>query len=237
MPVAGLSQIPFRSQTRTLAVFLISVGSNDIANSEQTATNSAQEDSFSELLDEIWNFEVVESPLLATNVGDPRGQSKLSDDSIEAIQRRHFERNQFLTRLKKFNPKTLSDLSQIDYELTKLRLSSQLDSFEFESHLLPINNREGFHLSFPELAHVMQPESIEDFQNYLNRLLDFPRYTNQQITLMRLGIERGLTQPAIIMRDSASQAESQVVDDPTASIFFHRCRGSGKTDVEHRAME
>lgn len=213
--------------TRTLAVFLILLGSNEIANSEEKLTISSQQDSFSELLDEIWNFELVESPLLATNVGDPRGQSKLSDDSIKAIQRRHFERNKFLTRLKKFNPKTLSDLSQIDYELTKLRLSSQLDSFEFESHLLPINNREGFHLSFPELAHVMQPESIEDFQNYLNRLRDFPRYTNQQITLMRLGIERGLTQPAIIMRDSASQAESQVVDDPTTSIFY--------TDVEEAA--
>ena len=37
---------------------------------------------------------------------------------------------------------------------------------------------------------------------------------------MRLGVKAGLTQPAIIMRNSASQAEAQVIDDPKESEFY-----------------
>ena len=43
---------------------------------------------------------------------------------------------------------------------------------------------------------------------------------------MRLGVKAGLTQPAIIMRNSASQAEAQVIDDPKSpsSIFLLESR-------------
>lgn len=211
--------------TKHILAICLAMGFGQFANSEEI---SAQQDSFTELLDEIWNFELVETPLLATNVGDPRGQSNLSDDSLEAIQNRQIKRTEFLNRLKTFNPKSLTELSQIDYELTQLRLTSQLDAFEFKTHLLPINNREGFHISFPELPNVMQPESIEDFRNYIARLRDFPRYTDQQISLMRLGIQEGLTQPAIIMRDSGRQAEAQVVGDPTTSIFYTKIEEAAK---------
>jgi uncharacterized protein (DUF885 family) len=51
-------------------------------------------------------------------------------------------------------------------------------------------------------------------------LKDFSRYTDQQIELLRGGIEAGLTQPAIIMRDSAGQAEAHAVDDPSDSLLL-----------------
>ena len=39
-----------------------------------------------ELLDRVWDFELEASPLLATNVGDPRGQDRLANDSLSAIK-------------------------------------------------------------------------------------------------------------------------------------------------------
>ena len=186
---------------------------------------------FRKLLDEIWEHEIIESPMLATNIGDARGQEQLADDSMAAIQRRAVNRASFLKELLKFDPKELPGLLSIDHELTRLRLKSQLDHYKYQTHLMPINNRQGFHISFPELPREMNPDSVADLENYISRLLEFTRYTDQQITLMRLGVKAGLTQPAIIMRNSASQAEAQVIDDPKESEFYILARESAKGSV------
>lgn len=180
----------------------------------------AGEAKLSELLDEVWDFELTESPMLATNIGDPRGQDQLADVSLEAIQRRTERRADFLERLKKINFDVLSPTQQIDFEMLRLRLEGQLADDDFQTHLMPINNREGFHISFPELPREMNPKSEQDFANYLSRLRDFARYTDQHIELLRGGIRAGLTQPAIIMRDSPGQAESHVVENPSDSLLL-----------------
>jgi uncharacterized protein (DUF885 family) len=198
-----------------LAALLI-VTCSPLAAQEKRANDAA----LTKLLDRVWDFELTESPMLATNVGDPRGQDRLADDSLAAIERRAETREQMLRELQAIPADSLSAMSQIDYELLRRRLDGQLANDRFKTHLMPINNREGFHISFPELPRVMNPKTKSDFQNYVARLKDFSRYTDQQIELLRGGIEAGLTQPAIIMRDSAGQAEAHAVDDPSDSLLL-----------------
>ena len=194
-----------------------------VANSRvhsQDNANNASDGQLQQLLDEVWDFELTESPMLATNVGDPRGQDRLADDSPEAIERRAEKRRDFLRTLLKISTNDLSPSKQIEFELLRSRLERQLSDHEFQTHLMPINNREGFHISFPELPRVMDPRSKQDFADYVARLKDFDRYSNEQIELLRRGIAAGLVQPAIIMRDSVSQATSHVVDNTDESLFL-----------------
>ena len=184
-----------------------------------------------ELLDQVWDFELNESPMLATNVGDDRGQDRLADDSVEAIEGRAKKQKEFLNRLTRIKTNLLSPMSQIDHEILRLRLEGQLSNHRFTTHLMPINNREGFHISFPELPRVMNPKSRTDFLNYVARLKDFDRYADQQMELLRGGIAAGLTQPAIIMRDSESQARSHVVDDPKKSLLFENIADGSREAV------
>jgi len=176
--------------------------------------------SFADLIERVWQFELEENPLLATNVGDDRGQDRLADRSLAAIARRHQQHTDFVRELAEIDPDSLSQTHQIDYELLRHRLEQQLADHRFGLHLMPINNREGFHISFPELPRVMNPKTEQDFRNYVARLRDFARYTDDHIALMRAGIEAGLTQPSIIMRDSVGQVTAHVVDDPEASLLF-----------------
>lgn len=208
------------------------LGQTSQSSAQDNGEDRIQHSDFQELLDEIWDFELTVTPLLATNVGDPRGQDCLADDSLEGIKKRHEKRTDFFQRLIAFEPSSLPEISQIDHELTRLRLKTQLDHDDYEAYLMPINNREGFHISFPELPRVMNPSSVADFENYISRLLDFSRYTDQQIQLMRLGIKRRLTQPAIIMRDSANQAEAQVVGEPKQSRFYTIAREAANKTVK-----
>lgn len=172
------------------------------------------------LLDEVWDFELAESPMLATDVGDPRGQDRLADDSFRAIESRATMRAGFLKRLNRISPDSLSDLAKVDHELLRRRLENQASHQRFQMHLMPISNRSGFHIQFPELARLMNPRSKKDFQNYVARLNAFSRFADQQIELLRGGIAAGRTQPAIIMRDSVQQAEAHIVDDPAKSLLL-----------------
>jgi uncharacterized protein (DUF885 family) len=199
--------------------------------------NPSSDRKLKDLLDRVWDFELTESPMLATNVGDPRGQDRLADDSLEAIRRRANKREAFLGELQAISTASLSPTSKIDHELLRQRLEGQLADYQFQTHLMPINNREGFHISFPELPRLMNPTSKTEFQNYVARLKDFRRYTDQQIELLRGGIEAGLVQPAIIMRDCVSQAEALVVDDPKDSLLLENVSKEVRADMDEQAWK
>ena len=204
---------------------------NSVDGQEISTEPNQSDQTLTQLLDTVWEFELESSPFLATNVGDPRGQDRLSDDSLEAIQSRADQRARFLEKLNAIPAGKLSESRQIDRELLRQRLEGQLADFRFQTHLMPINNRGGFHIRFPELPRMMSPRSEVDFANYIARLQDFDRYTNQQIELLRGGIDAGLVQPAIIMRDSLSQVESHIVDDLSESLFLTNIATESKTNL------
>ncbi|WP_419195213.1 DUF885 domain-containing protein [Novipirellula herctigrandis] len=197
------------------------LGAALIGGSATAEENDANRDTaILQLLDRIWDFELDAFPLMATDVGDPRGQDLLPDESLEAIERRLAQTESFLKELLQIDAASLSPNRRVDYEIVRLRLEDRLADARFKTYLVPINNREGFHISFPELPRIMSLRSQADFANYISRLRAFTVYTDQNIALMRKGIELGLTQPAIIMRDSVDQAMAHVVDDAKDSLLF-----------------
>lgn len=188
-----------------------------------------------DLLDEVWDAELVADPLLATDAGDPRGQDHLADDRVEAISQRTAQRAEFLKRLDGLDAQALPGPQKIELEILKRRLQGQLDQVRFSAHLIPITNREGFHITFPELPRIMQPKSKLDFENYNSRLADFRRYAGQQVSLLRLGLERGITLPAVVLREVDDQISPHIVDDPAESLLYQPYkdpRPSGITESE-----
>ena len=193
-----------------------------------------QDDSLTPLLDKVWDFELEESPMLAMNVGDPRGQDRLPDDTLGSLARRYLARKAFLTKLDQIDAQQLTRHRQIDHELLRRRLERQIADYEFKTYAMPISNRSGFHITFPELPRRMNPKSEQDFDNYVSRLNDFGRHTDEQIALLRIGIEEGLTQPSIIMRETLSQVESHIVDDPRASLLFKNVSKESRENLSEK---
>lgn len=183
-------------------------------------TAAASTTELQQLMDDIWDFKLSESPMLATDVGDPRGQDRLQDVSLDAIGLRTAKTRQFLDRLSQIDLESLEPSEQIDHALIDLTLLQSISDTDFQTHLMPITNREGFHITFPELANTMRLKTEKDIENYIARLRDFSRFTDQHISLLRAGISAGLTQPAIIMRGSVSQARAHVVEDGQQSLLY-----------------
>ena len=195
------------------------------------ADPSASDQRWNQLIDEIWNFEIETSPMLATDIGDPRGQDRLRDASPRALEERTKRLREFVDRSLEVDRDALSPARRLEWELVTRRLNDQLSDIRFGLYEMPISNRAGFHIELPELPKLMNPKTADERQNYASRLRDMARLTEEEIAWMRKGMESGRTPPRIIMRDAAENAAAQIVDDPKQSIFWTDVPGSDEADA------
>ena len=93
--------------------------------------------------------------MLATDAGIDRGQDRLQDLSPAAVQRRRDARKVFLARLQRIDKAGLSIDANANAKLLLEKLQTELADDAFGLHLMPINNREGIHINFPELPRAM----------------------------------------------------------------------------------
>ncbi len=75
------------------------------------------DDDFNALLDEAWEWELENSPLFASQLGDRRYNDRWTDLSIGAIEARQAETRAFLKRVYAIDHSTLSESDQLNHEL------------------------------------------------------------------------------------------------------------------------
>ena len=173
-----------------------------------------------QLFDDEWEFRVREDPLFATRVGDYRFNHRLPWKTLADQQRRTVVREEFLKRLEAIDRSVLPHGARINYDIFERLLRDHLAEASFHTYLMPITNLRGFHIQFPELRRSTPLESVQDFEDYIDRLRSFDRYTSDHIELMRRGIEQGLVLPDVVLEDYERSIESHIVDDATKSLLY-----------------
>jgi len=172
------------------------------------------------LLDEIWAFELESDPLRATAVGDPRWNDRLPTMTPEALSTRADARRAFLARLERIDRGALTHQRQIDFDMARRDLRAAITDYEFGAYRIPILADDGFHIAFARLPDMMPLKTEADYDNYISRLRGFARYANEEIALMREGLEAGFTMPKVVLKGYEVTIASHIVDDPTAGVFW-----------------
>jgi uncharacterized protein (DUF885 family) len=173
-----------------------------------------------QLLAESWEFALSEDPLFATDVGDNRFNDRLPRETLADCRRREAKEREFLARLEAIDRKQLARDDQINYDIFGRQKRDAIAEYEFQSHLMPITNRSGFHVSFPELPLQVPLLSVRDYENYIARLAAFDRYVADHVELLREGIAQKMTLPGIVMVDVDKVLAPHIVDDPTQSLLY-----------------
>lgn len=161
-----------------------------------------------------------ESPLWATRTGDHRFNDRLTRHRLDDYERRLAQQEEFLRRLEKIDRAALSPVDQRNYDIFRRQTEFAIEGARFETYLMPITNRWGFHVEFPELPRRTPLRTVEDYENYIARLEQFERYAQEHIALMRLGIEKGLTLPAVVLEGFREPIEAHIVADATKSRLY-----------------
>lgn len=113
----------------------------------------------------------------------------------------------------------LSDNDKTNLELLQYSTRDHLSEYKFKAYLNPILADEGFHTELAWMGSEVL-SSKKEFENYISRLKDIPRYVEEQLALMRRGLELGICQPKAILKGYENTYQQHIVSDPEKSVFW-----------------
>jgi len=177
-----------------------------------------------QLFQDQWDAWMRFDPFFATYVGDQRYNDRLPEATEESHQSWRDQLIVFRKRLEGISPQSLSASDQLNHRLFSHLLEDEIAELGFKPYLLPISRCGGFHLSFPDIFQVMPFNQVQDYENYISRLSDFKRYTQENIVLMQLGLRTKYLPPRCTLTEIGQQFRAQIVTDPTASALFQPFR-------------
>ena len=176
---------------------------------------------FTELREEVWQATLDASPLLATRVGDRRGDGRLGDLSLAEYDRQTAMAEAFLARLEAIDPAQLSEALRIDYAIMKRSFEDGIEGAQFDhSRYTIFTNRGGWFSGFASLPNRSPFFTLADYQSYIGRLEGFAEVNARGIARSREAVARGLTQACEPMQGLEKRIERQIVDDYQTSVFW-----------------
>ena len=79
---------------------------------------------------------------------------------------------------------------------------------------MPMNSDSGFHSEILFMDELANPQTVADYENFIARLVDVPRYFDENIANMRDGMRDGFTLPAAILDGVSKGIAGEQYDDP-----------------------
>ncbi len=174
---------------------------------------------FNALLDEAWEWQLRESPMMASGLGDRRYNDQWTDYSLAAIKRRQDETREFLRRAYGIDRNGLSAADQLNHELFRRSLQDRVDQFPFNGHLIPFYQRGGVQ-NLDSNTSRLRFVTVKDYEDWIARLGKIDVVIEQTIDLADAGIDAGLVSPRVLMERLPNQIAAQVVDEPEDSPFW-----------------
>jgi uncharacterized protein (DUF885 family) len=181
---------------------------------------SAEEETFSEIVEEHWQYQLKIDPLGATQRGIKRYNNLLPDASRDARQR-HYEINKgYIERLDKVDPNQLSASDNVNYDLLRWVIEEAIAEFELGTYRIPVTTFSSFFTASIRTMSTATFNNEGDYYAYIERIGRLPTYFQQNINNMRLGLKDKFTQPRIVIEGIIPVVKAQVYDDPTNSALF-----------------
>ena len=175
---------------------------------------------FQQLIADEWEFRVHFDPMFATLSGDNRFNDQLPHVAPQDWERHRQTLRGFHQRLASIDRANLPEGEQLNYDIFRRLLEDAILEDDYGVYYLPIARTAGFHLEFPELFQFVPLNTIKDYENYIARLEAFSRFVQDNITLMRAGLQKGYRPARVSLEGIDAALASQVVDSPQASPLF-----------------
>jgi uncharacterized protein (DUF885 family) len=172
------------------------------------------------LFNEEWEYELRTNPEYATALGDNRYNDRLGDESAEAVQAQLEETRKFLARFEAIDGSGLSGKDKLSLQLMIRELRQELEGAKFKNWEMPVNQRGGPHLDFPDLITITPFKTLKDYENYLSRLQQMARIFDQVIANMRRGMRDGLMPPRYLLEKVAPEADEVEKQTGENNVFF-----------------
>lgn len=182
------------------------------------ALPSGSSDTYLTALQDLrYHWYLESSPEFATFSGQPGPVHRWTDYSPSAVERRQRQVQRLLDLIRNLDPSSVPSNLRMDYQLLYSDLRTEVLSFNFPDHLMPINQMEGIHRLVPQILAAMPRDSTDDIDIILQRLEALPALIQQTTALMRRGLAQGITPPKITLGGLPEQIRALVPEEPVES--------------------
>lgn len=169
-------------------------------------------------------YELDTNPISATYAGNHKLNDRMPSVSNEQMDKNLNFLKSIILRLEMIQLNTLSKKDKINHKIFYRIVNSKIKSIEYKDYYMPFNADSGFHTGLARLYKAMPFKTVKNYQDYISRLLDFPRYFDEQISNMALGIKTGISIPKIVLEGYEVTIKTHVVDSYEESVFFEPFR-------------
>ncbi|NNF61234.1 MAG: DUF885 domain-containing protein [Gammaproteobacteria bacterium] len=190
------------------------------ATSPATTPGSGASDELAELIAQHRAYQLREFPTLATRAGMTDYNDRLGSVSAATLQRQREFESVLLAQLGQLPRNELEHADLINAELLDWVLRDSLAAHELDLARIPLNTFWGFYMGALRASDGVRMESAEAYRQYIDRIRDFPRWFDENITNMQRGIETGFTLPRIVVEGVLPGVLAQVKDDPAQSSLY-----------------
>ena len=189
-----------------------------------TATWAAADETadavLADVMAEHWAFTLRESPAFATSVGVNDYNDRLASVTPADRARRLAAERAYLRRVADIDTDALSASGRVNAEIFTWVLEDSIGAYELDLARIPFNTFSGFFMNALTASTGVAFNTVGDYEDYLARLADIPRYFDENVDNMRAGMRDGFVLPAIVIDGVLPTIAAQVKDDPTASSLY-----------------
>ncbi len=205
-----------------------------------TTTVRAQEsesDRLHELFRSEWDVWMRDDPEAATYNGYPGQNDRWIDISPEAIAHRRSRARRPLEALEAIDRDRLDAEDQLNYDLFRRQVVDRIEGYRYPEEYLMLDPLWGVQQQIAQTLTLQPAGSDADYEAILARLRAASTRIDQTIETLRRGLEEGVTQPRIALRDVPSQVRSQIVDDPQDAPVLRPFQGIPESIPDDRQQE
>lgn len=204
-----------------LIIFSLLIGITSCKNDKSSEDYTKEEISeasaeFNRYLDEEFEKDVMESPMMQTQLGRKTNYGQWDDFS-------HFKYAKDLQKTKdrlqyinnNVSEEALDAQTRLSYKLYKLELENEIEDYEYRFYDYPINQMFGYHDNLPAfLINMHRIDTPEDARAYIERMKGIPAAFDEVIEGMKLREQNRIMPPKFVFEKVIESSRNIIKGKP-----------------------
>ena len=181
--------------------------SNSCMRSDDSKSLEVRRNHLKQLLAEEWEYELRESPELATTVGDYRYNDRWSDWSLAHVRTARMDSEAWLQRFSAVNTNGFPEQEQLNQSLMVRNLKDRIRGIDLKTYEMPVDQIGGAQLMLPQFVDLIPFQTPKQYQDYLARLKAIPHLLDQLTEILRQGEKDKLMPPRYLLEKTVGQCK------------------------------
>jgi uncharacterized protein (DUF885 family) len=201
------------------ACFFAAVVHLRAAQQNSTPGNQGQSARLKQLIADEWEYELRESPELATSIGDYRYNDRWSDSSLAHVLQQKKDMQEWLAKFEAFDVSGLSEQEKLSHQLMVRNLKERLEGIDLKTYEMPVDQFNGAQLQAAQFVAVMPFDSTKHYEDYLARLHKLPEGFEQITEVLEQGEKDKLMPPRYLLEKTVEQCKNLAAPTGEANAF------------------